>query len=230
MRVRVYVFAAALAAAGCAGGTVDDGSGADEQVVTALSSSLLYQLVTPTPDGATGPLALRRANAVPTTLNPEYGLPTLPEIHLAADATTTQAALDDVLAIPFAGHGSEAVALFATRDAGFGTNAPAVDVVEIYAPNQEVALADVSQRDALYQILPASGGKLTVRLVNEKDYPAGTPAFDYAASADPAAAAQAVQAGAFFTGSVDVKCTKFLFWTTCKPPTAVHVAAYFSAR
>src|SRR5690348_1838502 len=98
---------AALAAGGCAGGTVDEGG--DEQVVTALSSSVLYQLVTPTPPDATGPLALRRANAVPSTLNPEYGLPTLPEIELASDANTTEAALDAVLDIPYAAHGDQAV-------------------------------------------------------------------------------------------------------------------------
>jgi hypothetical protein len=226
MRLGTLIVLAACS--GCAGGTVDDGN--DEQVAAAISSSVLYQFVTPTDPTATGPLALRRANAVPTTLSPTYGAPTLPEVHLAADAHTTEAALDAIFDIPYASHGTEAVALFSTRDATPTSSGPSVEVVDLYVPSQAVPLSAVSQREALYQILPAAGGKVTVREVNEKDYPAGTPAIDYAASADPAAAASAVQAGAFFTGSVDVKCTKFLFWTTCKPPTAVHVAAYFSAR
>jgi len=229
MRMATLILLAACS--GCAGGTVDEGdSGGDEQVVAALSSSILYEWVTPAHPGDTGPLALRRANAVPTTLAPTYGAPTLPAIHLASDAQTSQAALDDVLALTYADHGSEAVALFAVRDTTSISNGPSVDVVDLYGPSQLVPLTAVSQRAALYQLVPASGGKVTVREVNEKDYPAGTPAFDYAGAADPAAAASAVQAGAFFTGSVDVKCTKFLFWTSCKPPTGVHVTAYFSAR
>ena len=229
-RMGTWVLVAALAPVGCVAGAVDSGSGGDEgeQVVAPLSSSVLYQYVTPTDPSATGPLALRRANAVPSTLAPTYGAPTLPVVSLASDASTTQAALDAVLAIPYDGHGSEAVALFATRDAAPTPTGPAVEVTAIWAPSQTVPLTTVAQRDALYQILPASGGKVTVRLVNEKDYPAGTPAFAYAGAAEPAAAAAAVQGGAMFTGSVDVKCTKFLFWTTCKPPTAVHVAAYFT--
>jgi hypothetical protein len=175
-------------------------------------------------------LALRRANAVPSTLSPTYGAATLPNVDLAGDAKTTQAALDTIFDLPYAGNGGSAVALFGTRDATASLGTPTVDVVELYVPSQPVALSAVAQKSALYQLLPAGGGKVTVRLVNEKDYSAAAPTFDYAATVDPAAAAAAVQAGAFFTGSVDVKCTKFLFWTSCKPPTGVHVTAYFSAR
>ncbi len=230
MRLRVLILTGVLGLAGCVGGTVDDGVGGDEQTVAALSSSVLYMYVTPTDPTATAPLALRRANAIPTALAPTYGAPVLPHVELAADAQTTEAALDAIFAIPYAGNGSSAVALFATRDGTPTSAGPTSDVVELYVPSQTVPLSAVAQRDALYQVVPASGGKVTVRLVNEKDYPAGSPAFDYSGAVDPAAAASAVQGGAFFTGSVDVKCSTFLFWTTCKAPSAVHVAAYFSPR
>lgn len=230
MRLETVVMVVALAGAGCAGGTVDGGDDGDEQVVAAISSSLLYEYVTPTDPTATNPLALYRANAVPSTLSPTYGAATLPDVELAADATTSAAALDAVFAIPYAGNGTNAVALFLTRDATSVSNGPESDVVSIWAPSQTVPLSAVVQKHALYQIVPATGGKVTVRLMNEKDYPAGAPSFDYSATVDPAAAASAVQAGAPFTGSVDVKCTTFLFWTTCKPPTAVRVSAYFTAR
>ena len=228
MRLRTWLLAAAFAG-GCAGGTVDEGDDGSEQTA-AVSTSILYEYVTPTDPTATNPLALRRANAVPSALSPTYGAATLPNVELAGDAKTTQAALDAIFDIPYAGNGGSAVALFGTRDGSASLGTPTADVVELYVPSQPVALSAVAQKDALYQILPASGGKVTVRLVNEKDYSAAAPTFDYAATVDPAAAAAAVQAGAFFTGSVDVKCTKFLFWTSCKPPTGVHVTAYFSAR
>ncbi len=99
MRAQVLVVAL-LGAVGCAGGTVDEGDHGDAQMVAALSMSVLYQLVTPAGPGSTGPLALRRANAVPTALAPTYGAPTVPAaVQLASDAQTTQAALDAVLAI-----------------------------------------------------------------------------------------------------------------------------------
>jgi hypothetical protein len=230
MRLGALVLVGMLGSIGCVGGTVDESGSGGEQTVAALSTSLLYMYVTPTDPTAIAPLAQRRANAVPGTLDPTYGAPILADVVLAADATTTEAALDAVLDLPYAGNGANAVALFGTRDGTATSAGPVSEVVEIYAPSQTVPLAGVAQRDALYQLLPASGGKVTVRLVNEKDYPAGTPAFDYSGAVDPAAAASAVQAGAFFTGSVDVKCSTFLFWTTCKPPTGVHVAAYFSPR
>jgi len=230
MRLGAWLLVAALAGAGCAGGTVDGGDDAGEQVVAALSSSTLYEYVTPTDPTATNPLALYRANAVPSALAPTYGAATLPDVRLAADATTNEAALDAIFSIPYAGNVTNAVALFLTRDASSASTGPAVDVVSIWAPSQTVPLSGVVQKQALYQIVPASSGKVTVRELNEKDYPAGTPSFDYGATVDPAAAASAVQAGAPFIGSVDVKCTKILFWTSCKPPTAVHVSAYFSAR
>ena len=229
MRLRTWLLAAAFAG-GCAGGTVDAGDDDGSEQTAAISTSILYEYVTPTDPTATNPLALRRANAVPSTFNPTYGAATLPNVDLAGDAKTTQAALDAIFDLPYAGNGGSAVALFGTRDATASLGTPTVDVVELYVPSQPVALSAVAQKSALYQLLPAGGGKVTVRLVNEKDYAAAAPTFDYAATVDPAAAATAVQAGAFFTGSVDVKCTKFLFWTSCKPPTGVHVTAYFSAR
>lgn len=221
------VLVAAFASMGCAGGTVDEGGAGDEQTVAAVSSTALYEYVTPTDPTATAPLALYRANAVPTALSPTYGAATLPDVRLASDAQTTQAALDAVFGIPYAGNGSNAVRLFLARDVTSASNGPAVDVVNIYTPSQTVPLASVVQRHALYQIVPAANGAVTVRMLNEKDYPAGKPAFDYGATVDPAAAAAAVQAGAPFSGTVDVKCSTFLFWTTCNPPTAVHVSAYF---
>src|SRR4051812_29912171 len=116
MRAQIWMFVAALVPLGCAGGTVDAGDPGDEQTVAALSTSTLFEIVTPTDPSATAPLALFRANAVPTTLSPTYGAATLPDVRLAADAHTTQAALDEVFNIPYAGNGKNAVRLFVTRD------------------------------------------------------------------------------------------------------------------
>jgi hypothetical protein len=230
MRLQLCVLIAALAPIGCAGGTVDGGADGDAEVVGELSTSTLYEYVSPTDPTATNPLALYRANAVPGALSPTYGAATLPDVSLAPDAHTTQAALDAIFDLPYAGNGTNAVAVFIARDASSVSGGPAVQVTDIYTPSQTVPLGTVVQKQSLYQILPASGGKVTVRMLNEKDYPAGTPAFDYGATVDPAAAQAAVQAGAIFSGTVDIKCTKILFWTSCKPPTGVHVSAYYTAK
>jgi hypothetical protein len=236
MRRLQWVLAVVFAAAGCAGGTIDENAsdpGNEAEAAFSNASGLLYFYVTPTEPGSTNPLALRRANAKPTTLSPTYGLPILPDVRLAHDARTTKAALDAVLATPYEGNGMRAVALFGSRDVTASAGVPTQEVVEIYLPSQPVSVASVQQRDALFTLPSASSANVTVRLVNEKDFPAAASsaiAFDYAASTTPAATKAAVQGGAMFTGSVDVKCSKVLWWTTCKPPTSVHAAAYYSAR
>jgi hypothetical protein len=237
MRRLRWVLVVVFAAAGCAGGTIEDASdpGAETETEAAFSnaSGLLYFYVTPTEPGSTNPLALRRANAKPTTLSPTYGLPILPDVRLAHDARTTQAALDAVLATSYEGNGTRAVALFGSRDVTASAGVPTQEVVENSVPSQPVSVSSVQQRDALFTLPSASSANVTVRLVNEKDFPAAASsaiAFDYAASTTPAATKAAVQGGAMFTGAVDVKCSKVLWWTTCKPPTAVHAAAYYSAR
>jgi hypothetical protein len=227
-----------LASAGCAGGTVENSAADDgEETTSSLSSGLIYFYVSPLEPGSIGgPLALRRANAVPSTLSPTYGAAVLPKITLAADALTTQKAVDAIIKIPYAGHENSVVAVFGGRDKTGVTCDPTFEVVELYTPSQPVAItgaAGVAQKDAFYQVAGAGANQVTVRLINEKDYKTeavSALAEDFSGSANPAAAKVAVQGGAFFTGSADVPCTKFLFWTTCKAPTAVHVAAYFSAN
>jgi hypothetical protein len=205
----------------------------------AQSSDLLYFYVSPVPADSQGfgPLALRRANAKPSTLSPTYGAAILPGITLAADATTTQAALDAVLAIPYAGNENRVVAIVGGRDRSSPWEDPLFEVVELYTPSQPVAIVDgsgmtgVAQRDALFHVAK-DGSKTVVTLVNEKDYAASSSlAYDYSGSTDPAGAMVAVQGGALFTGKVDVTCKKVLWlWTKCDPPTGVHVSAYFAAN
>lgn len=228
-----------VALGGCAVGGTETETSTVASDQGALSSDLLYFYVSPTPPDSMGfgPLALRRANAKPSTLSSTYGAAILPGITLATDATTTQAALDAVLAIPYAGNENRVVAIVGGRDRSAPWEDPLFEVVEIYTPSQAVAIADaggltgVAQRDALYD-LAKDGSKTVVRLVNEKDYPgASSIAYDYSGTTDPAAAMVAVQGGALFTGKVDVSCKKVLWlWTKCDPPTGVHVAAYFEAN
>jgi hypothetical protein len=218
--------------AGCAVGGEDE-SIEGEQITSEVSSKIIYEYVTPIAPGSQGfgPLALRRANAKPGTLNPTYGAATLPAVKLASDALVTQAELDAVLAIPYAGHENSVVALFGGRSAGSVFSDPTFEVVEIYTPSQAVSLGAVAQKDALFQLVP-SGTKTIVRLLNEKDYSASSPPFaaDYTGTTNPNAARVAVQGGAFFTGSVNISCHKILFWTNCDPPSGVHVTGYFEAN
>ena len=244
MRYCSLFVAVVVGVAGCAEAT-DDASEysstkgntkADESEVT---SGLLYFYVSPLAPNSQGfgPLALRRANAKPTTLSPTYGAATLPEIRLASDALTTQAALNAVIAIPYAGNENRVVAIIGGRTNSAPWENPRVDVVELYTPSQPVAIVDgpgmtgVAQRDALYQ-LSLSGNKVTGTLVNERTYPgASSVTYDYSAAMNPSAAMTAVQGGALFTGKNDVVCKKILgLWTKCDPPTGVHVAAYFNAN
>lgn len=222
-----------VALTGCAvGGDEDVGYSTGQSDESALSSSLVYFYVSPTAPGSQGfgTLALRRANAKPTTLKPTYGAATLPELRLAGDALTTQAALDAVQGIPYAGHANDVIAIVGGRDKSSPWQSPLVEVVELYTPNQNVAIADVAQKDALFQL--TVGGQVTAHLVNEKDYSASSSiAYDFSASTNPSAAAIAVRGGALFTGAIDVAChTSWLFWTKCDPPSGVQVAAYFSAN
>jgi hypothetical protein len=235
MRCLPWLVGVVVAVAGCA-------VGADEEIAStsdeaAVSSGLLYYYVSPLEPGAQGfgPLALRRANAKPSTLSPTYGAATVPGLRLASDTVTTQAALDGVIGIPFASNENKVVAIIGGRDKSTTFGDPLIEIVELYTPSQPVAIKDaagltgVAQRDALFA-LSTSGSNVTVKLVNEKDYAATSAlAYDYSGSTNPTAAAVAVQGGALFTGKVDVVCKKVLFWTTCSPPTAVHVAAYFAA-
>jgi hypothetical protein len=224
---------ACVAATGCAVGG-DPESTDSEQIASEATSSPLYQYVSPLAPGSQGfgPLALRRANAKPGTFNPTYGAATLPKLKLASDAVVTQAELDAVVAIPYAGHETSVIALFGGRSTGSVFSEPTFEVVDIYTPSQSVSISSVAQKDALYQLVPA-GNKITVRLLNEKDYAASTASsfvIDTAATTNPAAARVAVLGGAYFTGKVDITCKKFLLWTTCDPPSAVHVTSYFAAN
>ncbi|MDB4971127.1 MAG: hypothetical protein JWN44_6816 [Myxococcales bacterium] len=237
MRRGSWVLTAALLAGGCVGGTVDEESavaGTNEvESLFSTNAGLIYFYVTPAGPGSTAPLALRRANAKPSSLNSTYGAPILPRVRLASDAHTSKAALDRVLATPYAGHEGAVIAIFGSRDATTSATGPLQDVVEIYTPSQPVSVSAVQQRDALFDLSFATNGNVSVQLVNEKVYsaaPASGFGYDYAASSNPAAAKIAVQGGAMFSGSVDVKCSSFLWWTNCKPPTAVHVAAFYSAN
>lgn len=218
--------------AGCAvagNDEVTDG----EQITSEVSSKIVYEYVSPTAPGSQGfgPLALRKANSKPSTLSPTNGAATLPVVKLASDALVTQAELDAVLAIPYAGHENSVVALFGGRSTGSLFSDPTFEVVEIYTPSQPVSIGAVAQKDALFQLAP-SGTKTIVRLLNEKDYSASSPPFaaDYTATTNPNAARVAVQGGAFFTGSVNISCHKVLFWTKCDPPSGVRVTAYFEAN
>ncbi len=230
-----------VAVTGCAVGGDEPSaatySTADE---AAVSSGLLYFYVSALEPGSQGfgPLALRRANAKPGTLNPTYGAATIPGIKLAGDAVTTQAALNSVINTPFAGHENNVIAIIGGRDKGSAFGDPLIEVVELYAPNQPVAIKDaagvvgVAQKDALFS-LSTNGSKVTAKLVNEKDYDAANASaitYDYSGSTNPAAAKVAVAGGALFTGKVDIVCKKvMIFWTKCDPPSGVHVNAYFSA-
>jgi hypothetical protein len=242
MRYRPWIIAVVVGVTGCAEGTAEDpayASASSEEA--AVQSGLLYFYVSPTAPGSQGfgTHALRRANAKPTTLSPTYGAATLPALELASDAVTTQAALDAVLAIPYAGHENSVVAIIGGRNQSSPFQDPLVEVVELYTPNQPVAINDaagvtgVAQRDALFQ-LSSSSGKVTANLINEKEYPASAASsvsYDYSGSTNPAAAAVAVQGGALFTGKIDIVCKKVLiFWTKCDPPSGVHVNAFFAAN
>ncbi|MEO6774409.1 MAG: hypothetical protein ABI467_15565 [Kofleriaceae bacterium] len=217
--------------AGCA--VAGDEESTDGVQTSEVSSKIIYDYVSPTAPGSQGfgTLALRRANAKPGTFNPTYGAATLPKIKLASDALVTQAELDAVLAIPYAGHENSVVALFGGRTTGSIFSDPTFEVVEIYTPNQPVSITSVAQKDALYQLAP-SGSQVTVRLINEKDYAASSAPLsaDYSATPNPTAARVAVQGGAYFTGSVTISCHKVLWWTNCDPPSGVHVTAYFEAN
>lgn len=241
MRCLSWILGVVVAVSGCAVGGDEAGvSSTHAEDQSAVSSGLLYFYVSPLEPGSQGfgPLALRRANAKPSTLSPTYGAATIPGIRLAADAVTSQAALDSVVAIPYAGNENRVVAIIGGRDKGSAFGDPLIEVVELYTPNQAVAIKDaagvtgVAQKDALFSLAP-NGGKVTVRLHNEKDYEAANAssiAYDYSGSTNPAAAQVAVQGGALFTGKVDIVCKKVLFfWTKCDPPSGVHVSAYFSA-
>ncbi len=234
MRFATWMVVVVVGVTGCAVGG-DEDYGSDQSEESALSSGLVYFYVSPTAPGSQGfgTLALRRANAKPSTLKPTYGAATLPELRLAGDALTTQAALDAVTAIPYAGHENAVIALVGGRDKGSPWQTPLVEVVELYTPNQAVAIGDVAQKDALFDLTTGSG-KVTAHLVNENAYDAASASavsYDYSASTNPSAAAVAVQGGAFFTGRIDVACHKvMLFWTKCDPPSGVHVTAYFSAN
>jgi hypothetical protein len=231
MRCLPWIFGVVVAVTGCAVGGEEGYSTTDE---AAVSSGLTYFYVSALEPGSIGfgPLALRRANAKPTTLSPTYGAATIPDVALAADALTTQAALDAVIATPYAGNENNVIAIIGGRDKSSPFQDPLVEVVELYAPNQPVAINAVAQRDALYS-LTNNGNKVTARLTNEKDYePANTSSvtYDYSGSTNPSAAAVAVQGGALFTGAVEVVCRKVMvFWTKCDPPSKVRVNAYFSA-
>jgi hypothetical protein len=221
----------ACVAAGCAGSDEGAAGAGEEQAEAPLfgSSSPLYFYVSAAQPGSIGgPLVLRRANAKPTTLSPTYGAPTLPAIKLAADATATQAQLDALIATPYAGHEQQVLALVAGRDASTLTSGPLEEITEIYLPSQPIAIAQVAQKDALYQLV-ASASSETVRLVNEKDFAASASvAVDATGAVDAAAAHVAVAAGARFVGTIDQQCSKILWITSCQPPSAVHVAAYFA--
>lgn len=147
-----------------------------------LSTSVLYQLVTPAPPDATGPLALRRANAVPTTVSPTYGAPTLPAVRLAADAHTTQPALDAVLAIPYAGNGSDVVALFATRDGAPTSSGPASTSSRSTRRARRCRSAPPRSARRATRSCRRRAARWRSAFVNEKDYPAGMPAVDYVAA------------------------------------------------
>src|SRR5689334_11040909 len=98
MRCLPWILGVVVAVSGCAIGgdesSADYSSTSDDQA--AVSSGLLYFYVSPLEPGSQGfgPLALRRANAKPTTLSPTYGAATIPGVKLAGDAVTTQAALN----------------------------------------------------------------------------------------------------------------------------------------
>jgi hypothetical protein len=234
MRCLPWIVGVVVAVSGCAIGG-DESSAAysatsDDEA--AVSSGLMYWYVSPLEPGSQGfgPLALRRANAKPTTLSPTYGAATIPGVKLAGDAVTTQAALNSVINTPFTPN--SVIAIIGGRDKG-GLGDPLVEVVELYLPSQPVAITGatgVAQKDALYA-LSTSGSKVTAKLVNEKDYDASSSiTYDYSATTNPTAAKIAVAGGALFTGKVDVVCKKVLFfWTKCDPPSGVHVNAYYSA-
>jgi hypothetical protein len=228
----LWIMVVGFAVAGCAVGG-EEGSIEGEQIESEVSTTILYNYVSPTEPGSQGfgTLALRRANAKPGTFNPTYGAATLPRVKLASDALATQAELDAVLAIPYAGNENRVVALFGGRNTGSIFSDPTFEVVEIYTPSQAVTISNVAQKDALYQLVP-SGSKVTVKLLNEKDFAQSSTPFgaDYTATINPTAARVAVQGGAFFTGSIDIPCHKVLFWTKCDPPSGIHVTAYFEAN
>lgn len=205
---------------GCAG-AVDQPETTDESL-SGWSSPYLYFYVSPTPpDHEGGPLALRRANAVPGGLNGgTYGYPVLP--YLSADDAKTQAALDSVLAVPYAGHENEVIALFAAKDDSSNPQQPASKVYEVYLPSQPVHNGDVQQHYSLFQ----RGGKLM--LVNEGQFPSGTTTFDESHTVDANAARSAVDGGAYFFATGSVSCSHFLWWMTCKTPSSLTVGAYFS--
>lgn len=234
MRCLPWILGVVVAVTGCAVGGEDTGYSSTQSDEAAVSSGLTYFYVSALEPGSIGfgPLALRRANAKPSTLSPTYGAATIPDVALAADALTTQAALDAVIATPYAGNENGVIAIIGGRDKSSPWQDPLVEVVELYTPNQDVAINAVAQQDALFA-LSSGGSKVTVRLVNEKDYEpanASSVTYDYSGSTNPAAAAVAVQGGALFTGKVDIACKKVLFfWTKCDPPSKVHVSAYFSA-
>lgn len=241
MRYSSLFVAVAVGVAGCAEATDEDQYASTETQTdeSAVSSGLLYFYVSPLAPNSQGfgPLALRRANAKPSTLSPTYGAATLPEIRLADDALTTQTALDAVIQTPYAGNENRVIAIIGGRSNTAPWEAPRVDVVELYTPSQPVAIVDapgmtgVAQRDALYTV-SLSGNKVTGQLINERTYPAASSVtYDYSASQNPSAAMTAVQGGALFTGKIDVVCKKILgIWTKCDPPTGVRVAAYFEAN
>src|SRR5262245_22833416 len=126
LRTFLVVLLPSLLAA-CAGGTVDEGAPDHaEASLSGWSSSLIYSFVSAVPpDAQGGPLALRRANAVPGGVQGStFGYATLPYVS-AADAQT-QAALDALLAIPYAGHEQSVIALVGFEDDSKAPIQPAV--------------------------------------------------------------------------------------------------------
>jgi hypothetical protein len=218
----VTVFACLLV--GCAGGNVGDGSAAtEESSLSGWSSSLSYFFVSAVPaDHQGGPLALRKANAVPGGVQGStYGLAVLP--YLSAADAKTQPAVDQLLAVPYAGNEGQVIALVGAKDDTSLAQLPAMKVYEVYLPSQPVAVADVEQRYALFE-RPGS----TLVLVNEGNLPSGTTTIDYSGTVDPAAAQSAVAAGGFFSGSSDLSCSRFLWWLTCHTPTTLKVGAVYN--
>jgi hypothetical protein len=77
-------------------------------------------------------------------------------------------------------------------------------------------------------LLAACAGNPESTASSEASLSGWTPSFDYGHAVDPAAAAAAVDGGAFFSASMEARCSTFLWWLTCKPPTTFTVGATFA--
>ncbi|HTQ48078.1 MAG TPA: hypothetical protein VMI75_35225 [Polyangiaceae bacterium] len=238
MRTLLWAPLAMLSCSVLALGCVVDASegGAAEETPAQQSESSLsstsYMYVTPASPDSTAPFSLHKANAKPSFFSPTNGEGIVTSLRRAADSTATQAQVDALLATPYDGNGDLAVALVTARDVSSSSTGILYEIVDLYLPLQPVLLADVQQKDALYQLQPPVGDPIVVSETQVRSYPAASAAslaFDYSATVDPTAASAAVGLGDFFYGTLTVKCSSFLGFTSCHAPTAVAVRAVFEA-